>query len=70
MQLALVYPDYVKKLVVMDVTPIPKSGLSDLRYVLPALTKLDLSLLHSRREVDAALQDSVPVSVCHSLRPV
>jgi len=62
MQLALNYPDHVNKLVVMDVSPIPKSGLSDLRYVLPALVKVDLSRLHSKRELDAALQDKVPVS--------
>ena len=62
MQLALDYPQYLKKLVVLDVTPVPKPGLSDLHHVLPALLKVDLTTLHSRKEVDAALQYTVPVS--------
>lgn len=61
MALALRHPDLVRRLVVVDVSPVvspePKGNF---RHLLDSLAAVDLTQVERRADADAALQDSIP----------
>ena len=58
MQLAMSYPDRVKKLVVVDIAP--KAYPPSQRPILTALERLELQTFSSFGEIDAALASAIP----------
>lgn len=62
MLLALDHPQLVDRLVVGDVSPTPAPGVGETEDLVETLRSLDLSSISNRREADAAVQSSIPVS--------
>ncbi|MDR0960847.1 MAG: alpha/beta fold hydrolase [Propionibacteriaceae bacterium] len=59
MLVALRYPELVERLVVEDIAPVSES-VGVLRPYSRALSRLDLTAIHSRAEADQALSDAIP----------
>ena len=63
MEMALARPDYVEKLVVVDVSHAPNPGrIRELQVVIQAMLDVKLSHVRSRHEADAILARTLPVS--------
>ncbi|WP_114907531.1 alpha/beta fold hydrolase [Ornithinimicrobium murale] len=60
MSLALRHPDLIDRLVVVDISPVASSDMSEFRHLLGALATLDLDDLPSRGEADARLAELIP----------
>lgn len=62
MNFALNYPDYVSKLVVVDVAPVPyPPKFNGIRRIFDAILNLDLTAVQSRAHADEMLSVSIPV---------
>ena len=60
MLVALLHPELVERLVVVDVAPVPYDHADEFDGYIKAMRAIDLSTLERRAEADAALQDAVP----------
>lgn len=60
MVLALRHPDLVRRLVVIDISPVDSSDMSEFAYYLDSLAEMDLAAIDSRGAADAALSARVP----------
>lgn len=60
MTLALRHPDLVDRLVVVDISPVSSTDMSEFHHLLGALATLDLDDLPNRSEADARLTDLIP----------
>jgi hypothetical protein len=60
MNFALNYPEYVSKLVVVDIAPVPYVP-DQIRRFTHAMANLDLQSIRSRKEADAALAKEIEV---------
>ncbi|MFV0435491.1 MAG: alpha/beta fold hydrolase [Leucobacter sp.] len=61
MVLALRHPDLVRRLAVIDISPVASgSARGEFRHLLDALTGLDLDSIHRRADADAALRNAIP----------
>lgn len=60
MLLALRHPELVRRLVVVDMSPVSTTGGEDFPHLLGALAGLDLGALKSRSQADALLADDIP----------
>lgn len=60
MTLALRHPDLVDRLVVVDISPLDRSEVSEFNGLLAALATLDLTDLPNRTEADARLTELIP----------
>lgn len=63
MLVALLHPELVERLCVVDMSPVAYHGNDEFRRYLDAMIALDLNQLSSRQEADEALQDAVPSSM-------
>ncbi len=64
MVLALRHPELVRRLVVVDISPVSAaSSRGEFEHLLGALASLDLSTVHRRAEADAALTGQIPNAV-------
>lgn len=59
MVMALRHPDLVDRLVVVDISPIDHTEMSEFAHYLDSLAAIDLTALTSRRDADAALAERV-----------
>ena len=63
MVLALRHPELVRKLAVIDISPVGSgSGRSEFHHLLDALAGVDIESAQRRSDVDTALKDSIPVA--------
>lgn len=60
MAVALRHPDLIDRLVVVDMSPVQSSDMSEFRHLLGALATLDLTQLSSRTQADAQLTELIP----------
>jgi pimeloyl-ACP methyl ester carboxylesterase len=60
MVLALLRPELVERLVVVDVSPVPYAHSAEFERYIAAMRAIDLSSLASRADADAALVEAVP----------
>lgn len=60
MAVALRHPHLIDRLVVVDISPVLSTDMSEFRHLLGALATLDLHDLPSRAEADARLTDLIP----------
>lgn len=60
MQTALSHPHLLKRLVVLDMSPVDRGNPAEFQYYVDALCSLDLDAIHSRADADAALREAVP----------
>lgn len=60
MVLALRHPELVKRLVIVDISPVRRASMGEFEHLLDALLGLRLEELSSRREADERLQDPIP----------
>lgn len=60
MELALVDPDLVDRLVVVDISPTGSGEVSEFEHLLTSLTRIDLGSLDSLGDADRALAHDVP----------
>lgn len=60
MALALRHPELIDRLVVVDISPVESSDMSEFRHLLAALATLDLEDLPSRTEADTRLTELIP----------
>ncbi|WP_131104805.1 alpha/beta fold hydrolase [Ornithinimicrobium sufpigmenti] len=60
MTLALIAPELVDRLVVVDITPTGSSGVSEFAHYLDSLARIDLDALRSHGDADRALAHDVP----------
>lgn len=61
MVLALRHPDLVRRLVVVDISPVASaSGRGEFPHLLSALRTLDLAAIESRTDAHAALREAIP----------
>lgn len=64
MVLALRHPELIDKLVIVDISPVSRSGsMGEFEHLLDSLAQVDLNTLASRREADEQLQDPIPASM-------
>ena len=66
MALALLHPEVVERLCVVDVSPVPTSGVSAFAAYVAGMRSLDLERLPDRASADAHLQPYVPDPVIRS----
>ena len=61
MVLALRHPDLVRRLVVLDISPVTAvSGRGEFEHLLSSLKGVDLSAIHQRSDADEALREPIP----------
>lgn len=61
MMLALRHPELVRKLVVIDISPVASdSSRGEFRHLLSSLKALDLTSVRSRTDADSALSEAIP----------
>lgn len=60
MLLALLRPELVERLVVVDMSPVPYRGQSEFGSYIAGMQAMDLSALETRADADAALTESAP----------
>lgn len=60
MQLALSHPQLLKRLVVIDISPVDRGDSAEFEFYANTLCGLDLSSIRSRAEADAALHQAIP----------
>lgn len=60
MRVALLHPQLLKRLVIVDVSPVDKGGSDEFTYYADQLMGLDLARLTSRSQADQALAEAIP----------
>lgn len=60
MQLALSHPQLLKRLVVIDISPVDRGDPAEFEHYADTLARLDLSAIRTRSDADAALREAVP----------
>lgn len=60
MQFALEYPDMLKKLVAIDISPVKYPTRDSQSDILTAMMSVNFDAVHSRKEIDDLLKDSIP----------
>ncbi|NDK30915.1 alpha/beta fold hydrolase [Nesterenkonia haasae] len=60
MVLALRHPELVRRLIVVDISPVKRESMEEFEHLLDSLAGLDLSELKSRGDANKALLDPIP----------
>lgn len=60
MVLALRHPELVRRLVVLDISPVAGSARGEFQHLLDALTGVDLGAVERRSDADDALREQIP----------
>lgn len=66
MQLALSHPQLLKRLVVIDMSPVDRGDAAEFEFYAETLNGLDLTSIRSRADADAALRHSIPNAATRS----
>lgn len=61
MQVALTYPDLIKKLIIVDVSPVKYNHYSFHLNLMEFMKKMDLNNIKSRKEADKIMSEFVNV---------
>lgn len=60
MVLALHHPDLIRRLVIVDISPVGRQSMGEFDHLLSRLREVDLNGLNSRGDADEQLQGSIP----------
>jgi len=63
MHFATTYPEYVDKLIIVDVAPIKYPERTSIRKYINGMKTMDLSTIHSRKEADQVASAFIPVRI-------